>query len=274
MLESNLHADNSFVTLTYSDEHLPLTKSTSSTLDSGKQFPSLPTLDPRDLQNWLKRLRRAIAPSKIRYYGCGEYGDETFRPHYHIALFGFPQCRFGGSRYTSYKRNCCSSCDLVRDTWAKGQVYLGDLNTSSAQYIAGYVTKKLTRKSDPKLLGRHPEFGRMSLKPGIGADFMDEVASTLLGLTMELEDVPTQLQHGSRKLPLGRYLRRKLRPLVGLDEATPESTIQAVQEALRPVRQAAFDNSRSFKAEVIKDANQKVLNQEARSKIFKQRRTL
>lgn len=103
---------------------------------------------------------------------------------------------------------------------------------------------------------------------------MDEVASTLLGLTKELDDVPTQLQHGSRKLPLGRYLRRKLRPLVGLDEATPESTIQAVQEALRPVRQAAFDNSRSFKAEVVKDANQKVLNQEARSKIFKQRRTL
>lgn len=103
---------------------------------------------------------------------------------------------------------------------------------------------------------------------------MDEVASTILGLKGELTDVPHQLQHGTRKLPLGRYLRRKLRPLVGLDEAAPESTIQAAQEALQPLRQAAFDNSRPFKEEVIRDADQKVLNQEARSKIFKQRRTL
>lgn len=116
----------------------------------------------------------------------------------------------------------------------------------------------------------------MSLKPGIGADFMHEVASTLLGLrSFEVEaDVPASLQHGSRKLPLGRYLRRRLRAFTGRDEAAPQATIDAAQEELRPMRETAFDNSRSFKKEVIADAEQKVLNQETRAKIFKQRKNL
>lgn len=109
----------------------------------------------------------------------------------------------------------------------------------------------------------------MSLKPGIGADFMYEVASAILfGRSSTLDDAPTSLQHGSRKLPLGRYLRRKLRPLIGLDTATPESTIEALQETLRPMRETAFNNSRSFKKEVIEAGNQTVLNRETKAKIF------
>lgn len=152
---------------------------------------------------------------------------------------------------------------------------MGDLSPNSAQYIAGYVTKKLTSRDDPRLQGRHPEFGRMSLKPGIGADFMHEVGSTLLEHGLEkLDDVPTSLRHGSRTMPLGRYLRRKLRVVVGHEEATPQSTIDKLQETLRPMRETAFDNSRSFKQEVINAGTQKVLNAETKSKIFKAKRKL
>lgn len=264
MLESNLHSQNTFLTLTYEDAHLP------------KSFTGLATLDPRDLQLFLKLLRKKIAPSKIRYYAVGEYGDETQRPHYHLALFGYPTCIRKRTSYSHFRRSCCLHCDLIRDTWQKGQVYLGELSPESSQYIAGYVTKKLTAKDDPRLNGRHPEFGRMSLKPGIGADFMHEVASTLLGLASQQDagDVPTELQHGIRKLPLGRYLRRKLRLYTGRDENAPQATLDALKEELQPLRQAAFDNSRSFKQEVVTDADQKVLNQETKAKIFKQRRHL
>lgn len=263
MLETNLHTDNCFVTLTYSDETLP------------KTSQSLPTLDPKDLQLWLKRFRKRIAPSTIRFYATGEYGDETQRPHYHVALFGYPNCSHGNSRYSNRRTSCCLHCDLIRDTWQNGNIYVGDLNISSAQYVAQYVTKKLTDKRDPRLMGRHPEFGRMSLKPGIGSDFMHEVASTLLGHSLEaLPDAPASLQHGTRKLPLGRHLRSKLRTYIGKEPGAPQSTIDELQAQLQPLRETAFNNSESFKKTVVEAHDQKVLNAETKAKIFKQRKTL
>lgn len=261
MLEAACHSDNSFVTLTYTDEKLPRLS---------EKLGNLPTLVPSDLQHWLKRLRREIHPLKVRYYATGEYGDVTQRPHYHVALFNFPTCRYNLSSYSKQRSNCCYRCDLVRDTWGFGQVYLGQLTVDSAHYIAGYVTKKLTARDDPKLMGRFPEFGRMSLKPGIGANFVPEIASTLLEHNLEktLEDVPAALQHGTRQLPLGRYLRRKLREQIGRSPDAPQSTLDKVKEDLRPLREIAFDNSRSFKEEVIKAGTQAVLNMETKAKIF------
>lgn len=153
---------------------------------------------------------------------------------------------------------------------------LGTVETASAQYVCGYVTKKMTKADDPRLDGRFPEFARMSLKPGIGADAMHEVASTLLQFDLEtgMDDVPSSLRHGSRTLPLGNYLTRRLRKLVGKDEAAPQSTLDKVEEELRPMREAAFENSRPFKEEVVKANDQKVLNQETRRKIYKPRESL
>lgn len=262
-MESLLHPHNAFLTLTYADQHLETTSQ------------GLPTLNPKHSQDWLKRLRKAIAPLKVRYYVTGEYGDETERPHYHVALFGYPHCSYGNSRYSKSRINCCPHCDVIRDTWKLGQIYSGDLTINSAQYVAQYVTKKLTRKDDPKLNGRRPEFGRMSLKPGLGAGFMHELASTLLQHNLEeLPDVPSSLQHGSRKLPLGRYLRGYVRQLIGHEKGAPDSTIEELQATLHDLRESAFNNSRSFKEEVVRHHDQQVLNQEAKAKIFKQRKTL
>lgn len=106
---------------------------------------------------------------------------------------------------------------------------------------------------------------------------MHEVASTLLALPSQDDepDVPSSLQHGSRKLPLGRYLRNRLREITGRDKGSPDETIKKLQEELQPLREAAFDNSRSFKKEVIQAHDQKVLNAETKAKIFlKPKRTL
>lgn len=105
---------------------------------------------------------------------------------------------------------------------------------------------------------------------------MHEVASTLLSTrTNDIAgDVPSQLQHGTRKLPLGRYLTRRLRELTGRSPDAPPETIQKTQDELQPLRMAAFENSRSFKAEVVTDSDQKVLNAETRRKIFSKPRKL
>lgn len=190
MLESQLHEYSSFWTLTYSDECVPLDRSVS----------------PRDTQLFLKRLRSMCPDRKIRYYLVGEYGDETQRPHYHVALFGVHQLED----------------EWVRTAWGLGHVDGQPITLQLAQYVAGYVVKKMTKDDDPRLAGRHPEFARMSLRPGIGAGavpavaelFNDSVGARAIGVS---GDVPTSLRHGGRSLPLGRYLRRKLREEMGFE---------------------------------------------------------
>lgn len=73
MDESSLYVDKFFLTLTYNEAHLP---------KNGD-------LCRRDLQLFIKRLRKRISPVKIRYFYCGEYGSEKGRCHYHLIVFGW-----------------------------------------------------------------------------------------------------------------------------------------------------------------------------------------
>lgn len=270
LLEQLQHSDSAFVTLTYDDSHLPADSS----------------LDPKHVQDWLKRFRKLIEPLRVRYYLVGEYGDVTERPHYHVALFGYPSCHYGVSRYTRTRTQCCSACELVRTSWSLGHVLLGTLSVDSCQYVAGYVTKKMTSPDDARLLGRHPEFARMSNRPGLGYDALYELASEILKLDLadSQTDVPSALRHGSRLLPLGRYLRRKLRKMVFDNEAAPEATLASYREKMRPLYEAADAATASLKVQgarslifknLLLDASeQAVASMEARSRIHKKRGTL
>ena len=277
LLETHLKADNTFCTLTYRDEDLPRSGSGQS------------TLEPKHLQDWLKRLRSTWktfcdrshlsgSNSTLRYYDVEEYVDETFRPHYHAALFGFPTChrllvRSAGGQCS------CPSCSMVRTTWGHGIIHLGTLEPASARYLAGYIEKKMTRTDDPRLGDRHPEFSRMSLRPGIGADMMHEYASSLLQFDLvdaAQGDVPSSLRHGSRTLPLGRYLTRRLRTLVGKEANAPQETISARAEEMRPLFEASrrSNENPSFKRNLVEANTAKAMSQAARTKIHKQRKTL
>lgn len=288
MLETLEHSQNSFVTLTYREADMPLSQSGS------------PTLEPVHLRNFLKRLRwrwntiakeisndpQQIKAARLRFYACGEYGDESWRPHYHVALFGYPSCRYAKTRYS---RNgpiqCCVQCHVVHDEWGYGGVSLGNLETASAQYVAGYVTKKLN-KVCPRLGDRHPEFSRMSLRPGIGAGAMWEVADALMKFNLEESeaDVPSALRHGKRLMPLGKYLRRILRERCGLDPKAPQASLDAMAEELRAMYEAAdaataapgFSRFKSavFKNMVIDAGSGERASIEAKARIFKQRKTL
>lgn len=142
----------------------------------------------------------------------------------------------------------------------------------------------MTSQDDTRLRGRHPEFARMSNRPGIGANFMHYAASAMLEFNLEQNagDVPSHLRHGKKLLPLGRYLRRKLRTYVGLPEETPQQILQKLFEEMQPLRdlaQAASDEtgekySKAFKRIAMEQSEQQVRTMEARIKIFKDRRHL
>jgi len=271
MLETKEHPVNSFWTLTYSDENLP-------TIDNGEAI--LQTLQAEDLTLFIKRLRSHHLPEKIRYYGVGEYGDQSGRPHYHLALFNFPTCERGVTT-VNRRGHCCDICDRVRDIWGKGLVYAGNLEASSAAYICGYITKKLTRRGDVRLCGRQPEFARMSLKPGIGAMFIPEVASALLDHNLErLPDVPTSLRTNGSVQPLGRYCTRKLRAHIGMSENAPSTTIQAQKEKLLPLQEAARAlapkglYSETLKSLILEANEGKFQRLKSRQSIYKKRSSL
>lgn len=235
-------------------------------------------LRPQDVQLWLKRLRKKIAPSRIRFFVSGEYGDETFRPHYHAVLFGFPTCIYFRSRYSERKKNCCYWCDLVRDTWGHGHVFLGTVEDFSAQYVCGYVVKKMTSADDPRLEGRHPEFARMSLRPGIAHSAMWDVASVHLRYDLQSPegDVIGSLREARREKPLGRYLVHSLRKMVGKSEKAPQGVLDKKAAELRPLRLAARASSEnpSVKGQIVAASVQKNRRFDARTKLYRKGKIL
>lgn len=263
MLESYLKEDNSFVTLTYADDYWEKKK-----FDG---YNGLPTLLRSDLQKFLKRLRWKIDPISVRYFAAGEY-DDNWRPHFHLALFGYPNCLYGQSRYSRIYTQCCAACETIRETWGHGHVFLGALERKSAQYIAGYVVKKLTRSDDPRLEGRSPEFAAMSLRPGIGAMFMENVGTPMFEYLMSKgdRDVPESLRHGSKLLPLGRYLRHELRGALGWEKKAKRNAEREIQ-MLRMLKASSLDPESSLKKEIQRRSKSKIASLEAREMIFKKR---
>ena len=206
MLESYFHEKASFVTLTYRDDDLPFD------LCSG-----LPLLEKRDCQLWLKRLRKSLGRPGIRYYLAGEYGTKTHRPHYHAILFGVAPEELD-SQYVFYagksggEKGIEKRVTLLSRTWPYGLVHVGEVTPQSIQYVAGYVTKKFTKKGD----GYVPEFSLMSRRPGIGAAAIGQIASVLQQYNLE-ERTQRQLRIDGKKWPLGRYLLDKLSDVLGVE---------------------------------------------------------
>lgn len=267
MLEKELRSDNAFVTLTYAEETLPAGAS----------------LNKKDYQNFLKRLRFAMGSHRLRYFICGEYGDQGGRPHYHAVLFGYPQCRNGNTKRDLRGKptpdKCCSVCRTLHSCWGLGLIDNGEITLASARYVSGYVTKKMTHRHHPWLNGRDPEFARMSLKPGLGYDMMFEVASTLMQFNCEAScegDVPVTLAHGKTQMPLGRYLRAKLRLMSGLGDKVPEAVSRANTQKLHTLYKDALRDPSfvSIATHLSAMDDGAVANMEAKARIFKKRNSL
>ncbi len=172
---------NCFVTLTYRD----LSDTTDKQFKRGHHIPADLSLNYHHFKDFIKRLRRHYgcdSSNPIRYFHCGEYGDETLRPHYHACLFN---CSFEDQQiYQSTEGITTYSSPTLEKLWPFGFSTIGELNFDTASYTAGYILKKITGvKADDFYLRSTPDgeavwvkppYITMSLKPGIGADFYDQ----------------------------------------------------------------------------------------------------
>lgn len=172
--ESRFHRDNAFITLTYNDDYLP---------KGG-------TLVKVHLQQFMRRLRKYVAPAKIRFFACGEYGSSSKRAHYHLLVFGWKP------RYKTRIRNkdnteLYTSPELEK-LWCVGFNQVGDVEPGSCMYVCGYVTKKFAGDDeatqrhyevycdDGEIIVREPEFALMSRRPGIGAAYAEKYRREML----------------------------------------------------------------------------------------------
>ncbi|AXH78051.1 MAG: replication initiator protein [Microviridae sp.] len=174
MHHAQMHTDNAFITLTYDDEHL-----------------TSPSLNHRDFQLFMKRLRKSVSVSsnkkqsdpdrvrksqtvrKISYYMAGEYGDKTRRPHFHACIFGWTPSDKIYWRSTTAGSRLYTSTELT-ELWKKGFTSIGDVNFESAAYIARYIMNKQTGPGAWKyyehiddetgeITDLKPEYNKMSL---------------------------------------------------------------------------------------------------------------
>lgn len=196
--EASLHLVNSFITLTYDDDHVPV--------DGSLRY--------RDFQLFMKRLRKRLG-YRFRFFVAGEYGAETLRPHYHAILFGvrLPDLKLWARRggipvYTS---------GLLSDVWRCGRAEVGTFSQSTAAYVAGYVHKKVGgHEAAVHYAGRSPEFCHMS--QGIGRDWLRlYYQEVLAGGEIVLD---------GRKLPVPEYYKRSLDQTAGFERMQHEAAVR------------------------------------------------
>lgn len=143
--ETDLSRQSCFLTLTYNQLSL---------LSSDIVY--------QDAVDWIKRLRDAVSPVRIRYYTVGEYGSKTGRPHFHSLLWGLDLSRSPSARVCRRGKHILYAVDDYADSrWDRGFVSSGSITTTSAEYVAKYALKL-----DPRVKRSRP---LCSTHPGIGA---------------------------------------------------------------------------------------------------------
>lgn len=142
-LEYHEHQAAVFATLTFDEEHKPL------------------TLNKEHVSKYIRKIRKHF-DQKLRFFATGEYGEQTQRPHYHAIIYGPSEL----------------DAPRLEEAWEQGHVKVDPATPANIAYTAGYCSKKIGYKRhnhtrvDPTTGNEYqwqPPFILMSRNPGIGA---------------------------------------------------------------------------------------------------------
>ena len=237
MHEAQLHESNSFLTLTYDNEHLPSDRS----------------VHKEDLQRFFRRFRKHYGYRKLRYFGCGEYGDKSGRPHYHLILFGHD---FSDDRYLwslSGDHPLYRSPTLEK-LWFEGHSAIAEVSFDTCAYTARYVMKKRKGKPDeidPKtgktnaqyyealcedtgeIIEIEPEFCLMSKRPGIGKEWFDNFKGDLdkdfVTFKGKKSSIPTYYDKLLEAEDPEEFMERKKRRIAKAKERAEDNTLDRLR---------------------------------------------
>lgn len=174
------------LTFTYDEEHVRLDPGT-----------GLPTLRKLDWQNFMKDLRDKVGPG-LKYYMCGEYGEQTQRPHYHAIMFNLPLHWL--------------TTDKLEQVWKKGQTHVAPGNEITMRYVAKYLMKntfnqpqELVNEETGELLPDTRELQFSLMSKGMGADFLTPQMEKFLK-----DNMTTRIKMQGKYWTLPRYYRDKV----------------------------------------------------------------
>lgn len=169
MHEAEMHDENCFITLTFDQVNLE------------KRSNPL-SLDVSEYQRFMKRLRKRFGKN-IRFFHCGEYGDQNKRPHYHAIIFGMD---FKDKKlWTNRDGNKLYTSEALQELWPYGFSTIGEVTFQSAAYVARYIMKKWKGEGAEDHYTRwcpltgegttvEPEYCTMSRMPGIGKTWLEK----------------------------------------------------------------------------------------------------
>jgi hypothetical protein len=150
------------------------------------KYCNTPTLNKRDLILFNKRLRRSLSNDlsihndflkvneetgvmspKYRFWGIGEYGSKSERPHFHIIAWNIPDTWFGWNPINEeyYSPN-------LENIWDKGYIQIGTVTQQSIHYCAKYTFKGIHQGPHDTTMAEEP-FALMSRNPGIGQSYIN-----------------------------------------------------------------------------------------------------
>lgn len=212
--EGRKHLVKKFVTLTYADSNLRWKNGVSQLLK-------------RDVQLWLKRIR--FLGYKVRYYAVGEYGSKTYRPHYHVLLFGdVPD-------------------QVIRDCWVEekasrnhgqptGHVHIGTVTEASVMYCLGYIVNGKGWKMRTK---REAPFALMSLRPGLGHSYLTKAM-----IEWHRSDRRNYAILDGRKRHLPRYYKVKIFSKIDLVRIAVRDQKEVFRRAVEWLRSPAMQRQK------------------------------
>lgn len=223
MIEHKYASSAAFITLTYSDEFwfdyiLKADNMEQAILDS-KQ------VHKKHLQDFLKRFRYYDGNQGIRYYGVGEYGSKSDRPHYHLIMFN---------------HNHSKLADTLSSAWQCGITDIGDVTDASINYVSGYVLNS----SYAPFEGANKSFSLMSRRPPLGSVHFEQYADHY----MEHDQVYIQINGTKRRIP--RLFRDKMFTSSHLDRAIQKLDIQDITI---PAYHRRMNNDGQFKQRFTKN---------------------
>ena len=204
-----------FMTFTYSPANVPLidceTREIKSYADwcKTKHFkPVEYSINPKDAQNYWKRVREKLNSLPLKHYTCMEYGDKFDRPHMHSAIF-----------YDDADPSFVES--VLSDKWQKGYMEFEPLCDARIAYVTKYL-KKGDDEAAPTEFSLPPQ-SRKSHGFGLKGFLIDEqrhvdyynACSLYAEITGDYADFPKEkIPHVTTsdgcKLAVPRYFRRKL----------------------------------------------------------------
>lgn len=185
-----------FLTLTYSDENVPLCFDSDGEIvdeETGEILDTIKSLDNEDISKWKKRCRRYLEyhygrKPDFSYLICGEYGPRTHRPHYHAIFIGISP----------------EDMEVYKRDWEENYGYtcISQVSRFNVEKTARYVSKYITKMrdlEDPNVVSGKVEKPRKITSKGYGMPSKERwsrMRADIMGEDYSIEQLKEMTQSG------------------------------------------------------------------------------